>query len=37
MRVAPVATKTPIPRHERLQHVRYQRHGIDCLAVDLCV
>jgi len=29
--------ESPIPRHERFQHVRNQRHGIDRFAVGLRV
>lgn len=33
----PSPLKTTVSRHERLQHVRDQRHGIDCLAIRLRV
>jgi hypothetical protein len=29
--------ESPVPGHERFQHVRDERHGIDCLAIRLRV
>jgi hypothetical protein len=37
LRVAALFLPPPIPRHERLQHVRDQRRRIDCLTVNLSV